>query len=170
MFKETTSVLTPLVSSVSVHSIWDCIRLGRFLPDCQTPRPILVKLNSTSEVSAILSNRKLLSDFPGVSIKPHLSRSQLQVEKMLLVKRRSLISSGAEPKDIKIRRNQLFHGTKLVGSVEDFKFLDAISADNLNLPNPASPISAPPISDTHVVTAPIIAPIATLILLLLLLN
>ena len=51
--------------------IRDCFRLGKYSPDSQSARPILVTLSSTVDVSNILSNCCLLPS--SISIRPDLS-------------------------------------------------------------------------------------------------
>ena len=63
-----THIFHPLAPGISVHSIHDCIRLGK--SNSARCRPLLVKLTSTREVSTILANRAKFASNPP----PFLSR------------------------------------------------------------------------------------------------
>lgn len=51
------SVFDRLQCRVSVNVIRDCRRRGRYSPQKDRPRPLLVTLNSTKDVASILSRR-----------------------------------------------------------------------------------------------------------------
>ncbi len=94
----------------------------------QSSRPLLVKLLRTTEVSAILSNRSKLTKSK-VYIKPYMTPSERNSESILLKERKSLISSGANPKDIKVKRNKLLLNGSVYGSVQGSSF--SLNVQNL---------------------------------------
>lgn len=111
-FEHVTTNRTSLDAKISSNSIRDCIRLGSY--NETRSRPILVKLNSTREVNTILANRQKLSI--GIFIKPDMSK--LERETLLLKECRSLITSGKESKEIKIRGKSLYVSNTLYGTVD----------------------------------------------------
>ncbi len=104
--KQVISVLSSLMPDISKLSVRDCTRMGKYSPSHVRPRPLLVKLLRTTEVSVILSNRSKLTKSK-VYIKPYMTPSERNSRSILLKERKSLISSGASPKDIKIKSNKL---------------------------------------------------------------
>lgn len=133
------SSINPLISELS---ICDCLRLGRYRDDRH--RPVLVKLNRSCDVQSILSNRRVLSSRPGISIKPDLSPEERTIESLLLKERRSLINSGINSSCIKIRGNILFLNKNKHGTIVDsmFQHLPLIS-DMLH--NPVPPLMTSPL-------------------------
>ncbi len=123
--KQVISVLSSLMPDISKLSVRDCTRMGKYSPSHVRPRPVLVKLLRTTEVSVILSNRSKLSKSK-VYIKPCMTPSKRNSESILLKERKSLISSGANPKDIKGKSNKLLLNGSVYGSVQmsriQFKF------------------------------------------------
>ena len=99
-------VFSKLDNEIQPFSIRDCLRLGKYKVRSQRPRPILVKLNQTMDVSSILSKR---SDLPaGITVKPDLSIQERHIEAMLLKERWSLIQSGVNKREIKIKSSVLY--------------------------------------------------------------
>ena len=86
---------------ISQQSVRDCSRLGKYSQDHHRPRPVLVRLTRTCEVASILSNRRKLVSTPDISIKPHMSFKEKQIESILLRERRTLIDNGVDKKSIK---------------------------------------------------------------------
>ena len=78
-------VLSNLDPLVSVSSVSDCFRLGKFNDD--KTRPILIKLTRSADVVSVLSNRHKLSSFPGIRLKPDLSPEERKRESLLLKER-----------------------------------------------------------------------------------
>lgn len=113
-------ILSSVVSSLNANSIRDCFRLGSYKSN--QDRPVLAKLMRSSDVQAILANRKNLASMPGISIKPDLPPEVRKIESMLLKERRSLIDSGVERKVIRIRGNTLFVNDIKHGSVMNNAF------------------------------------------------
>ncbi len=91
---------------ISKLSVRDCTRMGKYSPSHERPRPLLVKLLRTTEMSVILSNQSKLTKSK-VYIKPYMTPSKRNSESILLKERKSLISFGANPKDIKGKSNKL---------------------------------------------------------------
>lgn len=114
------SVLSTIDSNIQPQSIKDCYWLGKFSPQETRPRPILVRMIRISDVSKILSKKRLLSR--PYSIKPDMSREQRLVEAVLLQERWHLIQSGVARNSIKIRNTRLFVKNKLHGQVINSKF------------------------------------------------
>ena len=99
------NILTTVDSSISPQAVRDCFRLGKYNPN--KDRPIMVKFVRSHDVVTVLSNRKNLSQSPGISIKPDRTPRQRKVESVLLKERRSLINSGVAKEDIHIKGNSL---------------------------------------------------------------
>ena len=100
--------------------ILDCFRLGKFKSQQTRPRPILVKLQRSIDVSAILANRWSLSS--PFLIKPDMSPDERTIESTLLGERWSLIQAGHDRKRIKISNNRIYLDSKLFGEVIDSHF------------------------------------------------
>jgi len=97
-----TPIVTQGENSISPLSIF---RLGKYR-DSSKPRPILVKLNRTIDVSLLLSKAKSLPK--DIRIKPDMTREERHIESLLLKERWTLIQNGIERKFIKIRSNKIF--------------------------------------------------------------
>ena len=123
-----THIFQPLAPGISVHSIRDCVRLGKY--NSVHCRPLLVKLTSTREVSTILANRAKLVSNPTISIKPDMTKHERVVESVLLKERRSLINSGLARKSIRIRGNTLYVNNTKLGSVIDSNFVPATTQNS----------------------------------------
>ena len=105
-FEAVAGALNPLSNDLTEQSIRDCIRLGKYAPNSTRPRPILAKLNSSRHISSIMANRSKLSS-TNLSIKPHMSPLEREIESLLLKERRKLIDNKTPAKHIQIRKNQL---------------------------------------------------------------
>ena len=106
--------------SLSEYAIRDCMRIGEY--GRKKCRPILVKLTRSCDVSTILSNGSRLVSYPGIAIKPVLSKEQQEVESVLLCERRKLINSDVKRKDIRIRGNTLYVNEEKHGTVVNFEY------------------------------------------------
>ena len=115
-----TSLVSSLDSHVDKSSIRDSFRLGKFKKDSSNPRPILVKFTRSADAASILYKRGSITG-PFV-VKPDLSPEQRVVEKILLKERWSLIQSGVDRKDIKLRQGNIYVKNKKYGQVVDEKF------------------------------------------------
>ena len=106
---------------VSPGVIRDCFRLGKYTPQLKHPRPLLVILNRTANVRAVLTNR---SSVPTpYRMKPDLSPEERKVDTILLKHRWSLIQSGVDRKDIKLSANRLYVKHALYEIVKDLTFI-----------------------------------------------
>ena len=105
--------------------IRDCFRLGKYSPDSQSARPILVILSSTVDVFNILSNCRSLPS--SISIRPDLSPQQRKVCGTLLKERRRLLDNGVDRSSIKIRHSQIYVSGQLAGRVRNGVFVPAHS-------------------------------------------
>ena len=84
------SVLATLESSFHSQSIKDCYRLGKFNPESNKPRPILVQFVRAVDVTNILAKRgKLVQPF---YIKPDMTKEKRQAESILMKERCELIT------------------------------------------------------------------------------
>ena len=119
----TSRILNSLSSALSDQSICDCTRLGKFNPEGDKPRPILVNLMRASDVTSVLSNRSKLSRMPNISIKAFMTPTERAIESILLRECRSLISNGTERKSIRIKGNCILVHNEPYGRVIDNIFL-----------------------------------------------
>jgi len=110
-----TSTITEGDNSISPLSIRDMFRLGKYREQSKIPRPILVKLNRTMDVSVLLTKARSLPKH--IRLKPDMSPAERLVESLLLKERWSLIQSGIDRKEIKICSNKIFVKQKLHGQV-----------------------------------------------------
>ena len=114
------SITTSMVTNINANNISDCFRLGKFNPERQRPRPILVKFIRSSDVQSVLSNRGKLSK--PIYIKPYMSPEDRRNDLSLLRERWCLIQSGIERQSIKIRGMRIYVKNKLVGEITQSKF------------------------------------------------
>ena len=147
--------VSEIFASISVQvnpsRILDCYRLGKFKSPQTRPRPILVKLLRSIDVTAILANRWSLSS--PLFIKPDMSPEERTTESTLLRERWSLIQAGNDRKKIKISNNRIYLNNQLFGEVVDLRFQRSnnqkphpTTRDN-NTPTDAQPmIQQPPSS------------------------
>ena len=124
------TVITNLDSSIHPQCVRDCFRLGKY-NDNGRPRPILAKLSQSADVSSILSKRGSLNK--PISIKPDLSLEDRRLEAILLKERWSLIQSGTNRRNIKIRNKCLFVTNKLYCQVKGSELIfDKCSCSQAN--------------------------------------
>ena len=154
------AILSTLHNTVTDQSICDCSRLGKFTPNIN--RPLLVKLARSNDVASILSNRKKLVDsrHDQISIKPFMSPDERRAESLLLKERRSLISSGTNSKQIRIRNNRIYVRNILHGKVISGKFESTAPTLVPIRPSTPTPAANSPLhEDEHrLSTSPINAP------------
>jgi len=132
-FDSSLSVLSKANKEINVQSIRDFFHLGKYKRDAIRPRPILVKLNRAMDVTDALSNRSSLPE--GTTIKPDMSQEERKTESILLSQRWSLIQSGVNKKDIRIKNATLYVKGKKHGHVVDFEFRESSSNKNHSRPN-----------------------------------
>jgi len=97
-------------NKIRSSDIKDLYRLGKYDPNNQRPRPILVKLLRSNMAFDILSSKTKLE--APVYIKPDMTHQERQKERLLLKERRSLIDQGTERRYIKIRNDSIFVSNK----------------------------------------------------------
>ena len=141
------AILSTLHSTVTDQSICDCSRLGKFTPNIN--RPLLVKLARSNDVASILANRKKLVDsrHDQISIKPFMSPDERRTESLLLKERRSLITSGTNSKQIRIRNNRIYVRNILHGQVISGKFESPTSPSIATSPTATSQPTPTPITN-----------------------
>ena len=61
-------ILSSIDSLVTVNTICDCFRLGKYKENNSRPHPLLVKLTRSSDVQSILMGRKNLASRPGTKV------------------------------------------------------------------------------------------------------
>ena len=95
-------------AEVDSHSIQDCLHLGNYKKLSQTshPRPLLLKLNHSVNVTTILANRA--KEPQGITIRPDETKEKRQRESLLLGEHWKLIQAGTDKKDIKARSSTLY--------------------------------------------------------------
>lgn len=144
------SILEKINCDINSNSIRDCFRLGKYKQNQSHPRPILLKLNCAMDVSAILSNRGSIND-KNITIKPDMSPEDQRKEALLLKERWSLIQSGINKADIKIKSSSLYvKGTKygyVLNSVFNLTSSFSIQQNQPALPAD-QPIPPPPPNQT----------------------
>ena len=99
-------VIVKLNSEISSQSIRDCLRLGKYKQSASRPRPLLLKLNRSLDVTTILSNRDKAPQ--GIAIKPDLTLQERQRNSLLLGERWKLMQAGTDKKNIKIRSSIIY--------------------------------------------------------------
>jgi len=115
------SIVTEGDNSINPLSIRDSLRLGKYREQAKRPRPILVRLTRTIDVSILLLKAKSLPK--EIKIKPDMTREERHAESLLLKERWSLIQSGLDRRAIKIRFNKIFVNNKLHGQVVNSSFV-----------------------------------------------
>ena len=108
------------VPDIERSAIKDVYRLGKFKPEQQRPRPLLVEFLRALDAEAILSNRNKLS--PPVLAKPDMTPEERNTESILLKERWNLIQQGYPRKAIKIRNAYIYVNNQSYGRVIDSKF------------------------------------------------
>jgi len=119
--EKVTSIVTEGENSINPLSICDLLRPGKYHEKSKQPRPILVKLNQTINVSQVQSKARFLSK--EIRIKPDMSQEERQIESLLLKERWVLIQAGTECKVIKIRGTKIFFSNKLHGQIINSSFV-----------------------------------------------
>ena len=102
-----TSILKKISPSFNDMSLRECRRLGKYLESNVSPRPLLVTLSRSSEVSAFLDKRYALAK-DNIYIKPDLSLEERKVESILLKERRVLIE------EYNVKRNLIRLSSSLI--------------------------------------------------------
>ena len=111
--------------------------LGKYDPENEHPRPLLIKLLRSNMVFDILSSKTKLE--APIYIKPDMTYQERQKERVLLKERRPLIDQGTEQRHIKIRNDSIFvsntfyckassNGTKLEHVCEPVKLASNATA------------------------------------------
>ena len=83
--EEVTKILGSVEKSIGPQSIRDSFRLGKYNESSERPRPMLVKLNRSYDVSNILSVKQNLPK--GLTIKPDFSPAERAVESLSMKER-----------------------------------------------------------------------------------
>ena len=100
------TAISKLNAEIDSHSIRDCLRLGNYKKQSPRPRPILLKLNCSVDVTTILANRAQAPQ--GITIKPDQTKEERQRELLLLGERWKLIQAGTDKREIKIRSSTIY--------------------------------------------------------------
>jgi len=94
------------------NDVRDVQRLGKFDQERSAPRKLLVTFSTVWQAIKILNNAKLLKEFSyQVFVAPALSRTDLEIERTILKKRRELINDGVDPKILRIKGLKLYKNT-----------------------------------------------------------
>ena len=116
-------VFTSMGAPFDPSSIRDVFRLGKFNVKRVKPRPLMVKFLRSADVNKVLTKIKDIS--PPYIIKPDRSLQARKREKCLMEVRWSLIQSGIERRNIRIKNSALFVNNNLLGHVDtsnNFKY------------------------------------------------
>ena len=116
MSSDLTSAITTiqnLCSEITEDAIKDCTRLSKYKPSSN--RPILVKLVRSHDASSILANRYKIPARSSYTIKPLMTAEERANELKLLRERRTLIDSGIERRNIKLKQNAIYVNGKKYG-------------------------------------------------------
>ena len=145
-FCEVNGILQKLDPSAQVKPCMrDCRRLGKYDASKTRPRPVLVTLSSTAEVTSVLAKCRSLT--PPVVIKADLTPAERKVESILLRERRKLIEAGHERRAIKLRKSSLYLSDRLHGTVVNHSYqLHPLLADFMPEPISNTPTNS---LDTH---------------------
>ena len=144
--KSAGEVLSSVDNSVTVQSVRDCFRLGKYSPDWNCP--LMVHLNRSCDVVVILSNRRKLASSPAIRIKPALSPSEKKAEKILLNERRRLIDAGIDHKQIKLRKDRILVDNTLHASIRDSQ-LEINNPTASSVINQSSSVTSPTLHSLH---------------------
>ena len=128
--------------------IRDCQCLGKYNSSSNRPRPILVTLNSTAQVSHIRAHRHSLPSH--VSVKPDHSFSKRK-SRILLSERWKLIQAGSDRRSIKLKNSSLYlngglHGKVFNGTYSLVPFLNDLAPELSDLPDVSSDSHSSPSS------------------------
>ena len=127
------------LNNITHGSLKDFYRLGKYDPNKERPRPILVKFLRAFDASLVLSSKKALS--PGVTIKPDMSADERKTESILLKERRNLITNKVtEGKFIKVTGKGLYVNRNLYAVVQNSQLCivsnSLVSANTANANQP----------------------------------
>ena len=138
------NTLSGIDSSITSASIKDIYRLGKFKPDSNRPRPILVKFLRNLDATMVLSSKRSITSSE-ITIKPDMTYEERKTETVLLKERRTLINQGVERKHIRLRGNSIYVNNKLHGTVQNFELSkQQLPMDTTTVPNAQpSQVSAP---------------------------
>ena len=100
--------------------ILDCFRFGKFKSQQTRPRPILVKLQHSTDANTILANKSALSS--PLFIKPDMTVPEHAIESALLKQRWLLTEAGYDRKQIKFSKNRVYVSGKTFGQVTNGEF------------------------------------------------
>ena len=116
-------IIKSICPDMNGYAICDCSRIGKYSEP--RSRPLCVKFARSCDVAAVLSNRYKLSkiDHPNIFLKPFMTTAERKVESILLKERRTLIDSGIERNQIKIRGNSIYINKTKVGSANGDIFI-----------------------------------------------
>ena len=91
-------VLESVGSLLSMSSLRDCLRLGKYKDDASIPCPLLIKFNGIRDVQFVLRNRtKLVMDSGSkIFVRKDLSKEERRTESLLLTERRTLLGEGIQ--------------------------------------------------------------------------
>jgi len=116
-------------NEIQSADIKDLYRLGKYDPENERPRPLLLKLLRSNMVFDILSSKTKLE--APIYIKPDMTYQERQKERVLLKERRPLIDQGTEQRHIKIRNDSIFVSNK---------FYCKVSSDGTKLEHVGEPV------------------------------
>ena len=159
------SVLTTLESSFHSQSIKDCYRLGKFNPESNKPRPILIQFVRAVDATNILAKKGKLAH-PFYS-KPDMTKEKRQVESILMKERWELIQSGVPRNQIKVRNSSIYVYNKMHGRVIETVFVPASSSPNNCERSPCNAERPQPIASPNhslVTQSPELPPVSTVLL------
>ena len=176
-FNEIASILSSLEESDHGCLIRDCHRIGKFIPNSERPRQILVTLGSTTDVSYVLSKSQLLPS--SIYIRRDLSPIQRKERALLSQERKRLIDNNTDRKLIKIRNSSIFVSGRLTGRVVDGVFVPSDSLGDLvpslahlvnssNVPpptpllDPSDPLFTPPTANSQLHSSSLTAQLSSL--------
>jgi len=133
------SALSKVNEDIIADLVRDCIRLGSYKKELNCTCPILIKLNRAMDVISVLSNLGANQD-KSISIKPDMIPDERKKEGLLLKERWSLLQSGIDKADIKIRSSSIYFKGEKHGYVSNLVFHllnaspPAMSVDGTDLP------------------------------------
>lgn len=143
------SICSKLVSTINKEAIRDHFRLGKYRPDQERPRPIMVKFIRSADAAAILSQSRSVT--PPVTVKRDMTLEARKKDSVLLKVRWSLIQQGIDRKLIKIRNSSLYVNNILHGQLDASITYHPTSVSNSDsgrtvddIPQHDDPVSLPP--------------------------
>lgn len=124
------TVFQSLEQNIDSNSIKDHFRLGRYDINQSRSRPVMVKFVRSADVRCILSKCSQLR--APYCIKPDRSEEERKREKSLLGVRWSLILSGIERKNIKLRNSSIYVSGVLYGRLDGSGTFRRVDGDSDN--------------------------------------